>query len=381
MVRDSVTLIGLIVVTAILFAITLFLFRSFMAHRQELAQRWSERGRAAIDSGHPEQAIVAFRTALSYAPDERSYELMLAQALGDAGHTDESYTYFQGLWETAPGDGLINLRLARLADKKADTQGAIHYYRASIYGTWEGDGTVRRREVRMELARYLIAHHDVNAARAEMVIAEGNNPNDAGFALTLAEMMRQADVPKDALSYYERALVLEPGNVAALEGAGRLRYEEGDFEESYRLLEQAARERSAKGGSGAPGFAAPDIDAMRKNAERILALAPSKKLSEGERVTRILALRDLAKRRFEGCSAKAAADDGVSSPLLGLGGRWARKEAMAGRRALLKNAEEQDALVKLIADTEVQTSAACGAPSGDDALVLLLANASKKMGL
>ncbi len=91
-----------------------------------------------MSSGHPDQAIVALRTALSYAPGERPYELLLAQALGDAGLTEESYNYFLGLWETQPGDGFINLRLARLAATKKDMQAAINYYRGAIYGTWEG---------------------------------------------------------------------------------------------------------------------------------------------------------------------------------------------------------------------------------------------------
>src|ERR1700753_816441 len=110
--RDSLTFLSLVLITAVLFAVTLFLFRTFMSHREELAERWSIRGRAALSSDQPEQAIVALRTALSYAPGNRSYELLLAQALGDAGHTEEAYNYFLGLWETQPGDGFINLRLA-----------------------------------------------------------------------------------------------------------------------------------------------------------------------------------------------------------------------------------------------------------------------------
>src|SRR5580698_2352419 len=110
--RDSLTFVSLLLVTIVLCGITLFLFRSFTAHRAELAQRWSDRGYDAMQAGRPDQAVVALRTALSYAPDERSYELLLAQALGDAGHLDESYNYFLGLWETEPGNGLINLSLA-----------------------------------------------------------------------------------------------------------------------------------------------------------------------------------------------------------------------------------------------------------------------------
>jgi hypothetical protein len=54
-------------------------------------------------------------------------------------------------------------------------------------------------------------------------------------------------------------------------------------------------------------------------------------------------------------------------------------DATANRAALLKDPLEQDANVKLIFDTEVQTSQICGAPTGDDALLLLLARTPKAM--
>ncbi len=113
--RDALTILSLMTITVVLFAITLFLFRSFASRREELAENWSAAGQAAMSAGNPREAVLALRTALRYAPGERSYELLLAQALGDAGDTDESYTYFLGLWETEPGDGFIDLRLARLA--------------------------------------------------------------------------------------------------------------------------------------------------------------------------------------------------------------------------------------------------------------------------
>src|SRR5580704_6179677 len=219
--HDAVTFLSLTLITAVLFAITLFLFRSFASHREELAERWSSRGRAAMSSGQPEQAIVALRTALSYSPGNRTYELLLAQALGDAGHLDESYNYFLGLWEMQPGDGFINLRLARLAAAKKDMQSSVNYYRGAIYGTWEGDGAVRRREVRLELSRYLIACHDLSSARTELLIAGGNAPDDLNLALTLGPLLEQAGVPHDALNNYEKVLVRDPNNITALEDAGR----------------------------------------------------------------------------------------------------------------------------------------------------------------
>jgi tetratricopeptide (TPR) repeat protein len=364
MLRDAVTFLGLTLLTAVLFAVTLFLFRSFAAHRAELAQRWSERGRIAISQGKPDQAVVALRTALSYAPDDRSSELLLAQALGDAGHLDEAYNYFLGLRETEPGDGFINLRMARLAAQKKDTQAAVNYYRAAIYGTWEGDGTVRRREVRLELARYLIAHHDNDNARSELLIAGGNNPNDVGVALILADLLQQAGYRQDALSYYQKVLALEPKNETALAAAGRMEYEGGNFEEAHRLLEEAVREQ---------GDAPADISTMIENSARIVSLSPAEKLSAGERVERILRARELAKRRFDSCVAQVSTAGALASPLQSLGARWANADAKLSREDLLEETIAQDATMRLIFDTEVQTNQICGAPSGDDALLLLLA--------
>jgi Tfp pilus assembly protein PilF len=378
MLRDAGTFLGLTILTAVLFAVTLFLFRSFTAHRAELAQRWSERGREALNAGRPNQAIVALRTALSYAPDERPYELLLAQALDDAGHLDEAYNYFLGLWESEPGDGFINLRLARLAAQKKEKRTAINYYHAAIYGTWEGDGTVRRREVRLELARYLIAHHDTNSARSELLIAGGNSPNDVGVELILADLLQRADDPQDALSYYRNVLTLDPKNEGALVGAGRMEYDAGNFEEAHRLFEEASQEQKR---TGLPeGVLSASIATMMANSARIVGLSPAPKIPADERVRRILKARDLAKKRFDSCNAQISTVSGLASPLQSLGARWTGADASLNRAQLTRDAAAQNATMQLVFDTEVQTNQVCGTPSGDDALLLLLAKSSHPSG-
>jgi tetratricopeptide (TPR) repeat protein len=374
--RDSLTFLTLALITVVLFFITFFLFRSFASHRQELGQRWSARGQAAISSGHPDQAIVAIRTALSYVPGQRSYELLLAQALGDAGHTEESYNYFLGLWETEPGNGFINLRLARLAAKKNDTQAAINYYRASIYSTWEGDGILRRRDVRLELAQYLIAQQELSNARTELLIAGGNAPDDVPLSLTIAQLLEQANAPHDALNYYRKVLAQDPKNNTALESAARLEYDSGRFDEAHRLIEQVMHEREAA--TNQQTITPSDKD-MLDNSTRILALAPLKKLPNNERVTRILQARALAKKRFDACSTQVSTLNGLPIPLQDLTKNWASKDATSNRAALLNDPAHQDATMQLVFDTETQTSKICGAPTGDDALLLQLAKFPKAM--
>jgi hypothetical protein len=111
----------------------------------------------------------------------------------------------------------------------------------------------------------------------------------------------------------------------------------------------------------------------------MVELLPSKKLPSRERVARILNARWIAKRRFRSCSAQVAAGGGAASSLQDLGSAWTSKEGSMGAAALMKDSDAQDGTVKLIFDTEVQTNEVCGAPSGDDALLLLLARSPQAL--
>ena len=73
--HDGVAFLILLAVTAVLFSVTLFLFRSFSAHRADIARDAGEDGRVALSQGRPRDAIVDLRTALSYAANNRGYEL------------------------------------------------------------------------------------------------------------------------------------------------------------------------------------------------------------------------------------------------------------------------------------------------------------------
>ena len=367
-IHDAAMIAGLSLATVLLFMATLFLFRSFESHRNELAIRWSSRGRVALADGRPEQAIGALRTALTYAPSDREYELLLAEALDKAGHTDESYNYFLGLWTAQPGDGAINLWLARLEAKKGDSAAAAKYYRASIYGTWNGDGAARRRDVRLELARYLLGRKDDDAARTELLVAGGNNPGDPALEMTLGEMLEQANDPVDALAYYQKVIAAQPKNAIALAAAGRLKFTAAQFKEARRLLERADRafdDANAK--------EPDDLAELLKNTDRALAITPSKTLPGRERAARTVSARETARKRFADCSLQVAQSGGSPASLQVLSTAWAAKAASAGERTLLRNPDAEDATIKLIFDTELQTMQACGPPRGDDALLLLLA--------
>jgi Tfp pilus assembly protein PilF len=364
--RDSLSILSLLLGTLVLLAVTLFLFRSFSAHRADLAQRWSERGKAAMQAGKPEDAIVALRTALTYAPGTPEYEQLLAQALGEAGHIDESTQYFMGLWEAEPGNGFINLELARLAAKRNDHAAAVNFYRASIYGTWEGDGVPRRAAVRLELARYLIAQHQLPAARLELLIAGGNAPDDYDRDMAIARLLEQADDPNDAWTYYQHAIADRPDDPAALEAGGRLAYLVGDYEDAHRLLTRAHAESESMNATENP-----DTIAMMNDAGRILELMPSRTLPTPERIARTVAAREIAKKRFDACTAQYPPTT-KAPPLDALSARWAGPDGTENAAAL-RDPDQRDAVMKLVYDTETLTDKICASASGDDALLLRLA--------
>jgi hypothetical protein len=106
---------------------------------------------------------------------------------------------------------------------------------------------------------------------------------------------------------------------------------------------------------------------------RILQLVPSEALSAQERVDRILTDRAIAKTRWNTCTAPT---DGSQS----LAARWAGPDATTSRSELLNDSDKQKTAMQLIYDTEFETSQHCMAPTGDDALLLLLAQASARKG-
>jgi tetratricopeptide (TPR) repeat protein len=368
--RDSLAFFVLTLATIVLFVVTLLLFRSFTTHRAELAVRWAARGEAALKQGHPEQAVPALRSALIYAPDERSYQMMLAQALGDSGHAEEATNYFLNLWEAQPGDGVINLQLARLARRRAAKDEAIHYYRAAIFGNWEGEGVQRRREARLELANYLIDQGDLAMAQTELLIAASNAPPGAGLELLFGdELVRAADA-RDALLYYQKAISQDPRNPTAYEKAGRLAYQMGDYARARNWLERAVRES---------GGTAVEANALLKNTERLLVLSPAAARSAKEQITRLLDDEAIAKTRWMGCVATLGKEEPLPA-VQALNARWTQADGISTRDALAVDQGNEDTVTGLIDESEMLAENLCGAPTGDDALLLLLAKNEQHEG-
>lgn len=373
--RDTVSLLTLFLITLVIFLLTFLLYRSFENHKRELGMRWKGRGEASLKAGHPEQAIEALRSALEYVPS-RDTEIELATALAQAGKTEEAEVYFTTLWESAPGDGTINLQLAQLYAAQGKEPLALQHYQMALDGTWQANGFDRRREVRLEMVRYLLARHEDDAARTQLLIAASNAPNDPAIKLGIAGLLEQAHATQDALSVYRGVAAMRNAPMAALEGAGRTAFALGLYRQAAGFLSRAL--------AGAGTASMPDYEktAGEKTGEKmgdrdmldtslhILLLYPSLDLRPQQRAERILAIRKIARERLTDCSGNGTAPSPQVTSLIA---SWAQTPAAITVTQLEQQPDLEQTLVQLAYDTETTTAETCGAPTGDDALLLRIA--------
>ncbi|MGA8531077.1 MAG: hypothetical protein WB622_15275 [Acidobacteriaceae bacterium] len=364
--RDAVSLLSLFLITAVIFILTLLLYRSFINHQQELGLRWKARGEAALRAGNPVQAIDALRSALAYVPD-RQTEIELATALAQAGKAVEATAYFNTLLEAAPGDGTINLELARLAAKRGNERLAIERYHAALDGTWEDNGYDRRREVRLELARYLLSRKEYGAARTQLLIAASNAPDAPLIKDQIAGLLEQAQDLPDALGLYRTVAAHRDAPLAAFEGAGRTAFNLGLYRIANIYLDRAL---SYPGAAALPPSEKAADQYMLNTASHILLLFPDLNLSPRSRAERILYIRKVVRDRLSACTTSNAA---AAPKLASILSRWDQLPAELQVARLEQQPDVENSILQLAWDTETSTAQICGPPGGDDALLLRIA--------
>jgi tetratricopeptide (TPR) repeat protein len=366
-----VIIVVLTLAAAVSFAAVSHLVARFTANQQARGRKLYVQGLADASAAHYDNAIDAFRAALTCDPTNSQYQLSLARALRDSNdprRLDEAESYLIALWQRAPQDAAVNLALARVAAHRGSIEDATRYYHNAMYGVWNSDPDANRNKARIELIQFLLKKNAPAQAESELMALAPALPPAPAAHLQTAQLFAQAQDNVGALAEYREVLRLDPANATAQAGAGQAAYRSGNYATAQRYLQAAVN-------------ANPQDDDSRQllaTADLILRTNPfHSHISDAERNRRIIAAFAQAEQRLTECAQQTSVDlkattTASASPLSTLQSRWTAAKPNLVRLRSPGETDLPDTLMDIVFQIEQQTSLMCGQPQGLDLALLLI---------
>jgi tetratricopeptide (TPR) repeat protein len=258
------------------------------------AAAWYERGQRQMAAGALDDAIESLHHATVRNREDQGYALALARALAAKGQDGSARRVLLALRESAPDATEVNVELARLAASRQDSTEAVRYYHNALYAPWASERAPARRQLRVELVRFLLGHGQASRALSELLALSADLPEQAPAHVEVGQLFAQAGDPRHALDHFQRALRLAPDDGPALAGAGEAAFRLGDYARARTYL------------AAAP-VAMDEVAATREIVEAVLSRDPlASRLRSAERARRLRANLGYVEGRFAACLATGA---------------------------------------------------------------------------
>ena len=386
-----IILIILTVAAATGFAAVSHLVTRYNANQQARGRHLYEQGLAAAQASHYDQAIDAFRAALTCDPTNSQYQLSLARSLRDSNdprRLDEAESYLLALWQRAPQDAAVNLALARVAAHRGSVDDATRYYHNAMYGVWNSDLDANRDKARIELIQFLLKQNAPANAESELMALATALPPTPAAHLQAAQLFAQAGDYAGSLTQYRDALRLEPTNASALIGAGEAAYHAGNYTAAQHYL-QAALNLNPEDGN---------VRQLLVITELVLRTNPFRShISDAERNRRITTAFTQSEDRLIACAQRTGINlstipskllpqapaspnqpsqnhpsTSPASQLSTLQSRWLATKPSLVRLNSPAETDLPDEIMDLVFQIEQQTASTCGPPQGLDQALLLI---------
>jgi len=361
--------LSLVFLTSVaLFVATYFINAAYQRERAALARHWLKTGDTDFAAGHAGDAVDAYRSALTYDPDNPEITLKLAESLARAGQEQQASSYLLTLLQEQPGNGPVNLALARLSARQRDTAAALRFYRGAIYGGWSGEGQTMRRQARLELIDFLLARNAATDARSELMGLTGDLPRDPAIVAIVAERFARAGDDANALRLYRDAIALRGETPAILAGAGMSAFRLADYHAAEEYLQRAKA-------AGADGTVTTTLETARA----VLELDPfARGLSTSRRIERLQRMLEIAAARAEACRPAPPAS-AISPGAAQVVQQMESLQQIALARRQLAQTRELDAdltdgIMRIVLEAE-QSEPQCPAATPQDAAASLIAHA------
>jgi predicted Zn-dependent protease len=374
-----VILLVLTLAAATGFAAVNHLVARFTANQQARGRKLYRLGLGDANAGRYDDAIAAFRAALTCDPTNSEYQLWLARALRDSNdprRLDEAESYLITLWQRSPQDAAVNLALARVAAHRGSIEDATRYYHNAMYGVWNADPDLNRTNARIELIKFLLNKGASKSAESELIALATSLPSDPAARLQAAQLFAQAGDDAGALARYEEVLHLEPSNPAALAGAGQSAYRAGNYAAAQQYLQAAINANPQ------------DAKTLQLLASTTLVLRSNpfqSHISDAERNRRIAAAFAQSEKRLTECARKTGVDLTTEAPSPGsalstLQSRWTATQPDLARLRSPAETDLPDTIMDLVFQVEQKTAAICGQPEGLDLALVLISQKGEASG-
>ncbi|SRR5579884_174523 len=359
--RRPIYVVWLSLLAAVFFAFTFTVNRSYVQRRHQLSSYWFGKGEDSLKSNRPTEAIGELRTALVYSHDDPQYLFALAQALEASNRMSEARSYFLNLLEDQPGSGPVNLQLAHLAAKENETDDAIRYFNAAIYGAWDDDPVLKRQQVRQELINFLIAKDLKTQARGELLTYTAEMPKNGNSQLWVAQAFSRIGDDRSALDFYRAAVRTNRRDITALLGAGRAAFHMGRFRDALEYFKGAYDIHED-----------PATSQLIQLVTLVIDSNPfESRIDTQERRERLLLAMDVVDHRLRQCAESQNIDVNTigTNPLQVARARWVYLDSQ------IRRARTGADLVQLLPPvaslvTTVEQQDPCGPPSAEDQAML-----------
>ena len=365
--RETILLLVLAVMAAVLYFGTLSFAGSNRKMELGLAQTWYSHGRQHLLANQPDQAAEDFRKASINDRGNREYALALASALEAGGHDSQAQALLLQVRETSPEDPQVNLELARIAAKRSNVQDSVRYYHNALYGIWTGsDIEARRQQTRRELIQFLLTQQARDQALAEIIALGAHLPDTAAAHLELGQFFLRAGDPNRALNNFRESHARDKQNQAALRGAGEAAYQIGDYAQARRFLSP---------------LTSPDPRArsMLSIAGLVLENDPlAPRLSYHERGRRAREDLGAVSQRLQDCAAKLPGSPDTDA-LLALSQRLDAQQRSLRHPDTRTEPTVLFAAMELIGEAEGKIRASCGPIEDHDQALFLIAEKARSV--
>ena len=207
-----------------------------------------------------------------------------------------------------------------------------------------------------------MARHERDRALSELLILDGDLPQEANAHVQAGEMFLEAADAQHAVKNFQQAAKLDPRNASALRGAGEAFFKIGNYARARRYLESSMA-----------------LDRKSTHAQQLLFLTTAilsadplaPKLNIQERQKRLAAGYEQALERLQNCLERHFNDSNTST-LQRIRNEATAMKANLSAQKIRHDPELLRSGLSLIYRMEKESSDACGEASGADEALLII---------